>query len=276
VNVGRVRLASCVALLCLGAGCARSLRQPPSVSELAGEARHAPDEVERLLAEAESAHARWNPEAVGEASSLWMAAAAADPTCPEAWAGAARAAVWIATRTTDAAARESATLEAIQSGQLCAEAAPGDPLCAYWLAVGLGIQARDRRSTAIDALPRIVKLLERAAAGAPELEHAGPDRVLALVRLRAPAWPFGPGDSDLALVNARRAVELDPGYPPNQLCLAEALAETDQDDESRAALAEAARLARERHDAGDPQAAEWLEEIDRVSASGWGAAGRNQ
>jgi hypothetical protein len=269
-------LASCVALLCLGAGCARALREPPTVTELAGKARHAPEEVDRLLAEAERAYTRWTCEAAHEASSLWLAAAAADPTRLEAWAGAARAAVWIAERAAEPAARESATLGAIQAGQLCAEAAPEDPLCAYWLAVGLGIQARDRRATANDALPRIVKLLERAAEESPELEHAGPDRVLALVRLRAPGWPFGPGDPDLALLNARRAVELDPGYPPNQMCLAEALAETDQNDESRGALAEAGRLAHDRRQAGDPQAGEWLEEIDRVDASGWGTRRRDQ
>jgi hypothetical protein len=184
--------------------------------------------------------------------------------------------VWLAERAPESAERESAALEAVQAGQLCTEAAPEDPLCAYWLAVGLGIQARERRSTAHDALPRIVALLERAAVESPVLDHAGPDRVLALVRLRAPGWPVGPGDPDLALENARRAVELDPGYPPNQMCLAEALAETDQDDESRGALERARRMAGERRDAGDPQAGEWLEEIDRVAASGWGARRRDQ
>jgi len=153
-------------------GCAAALREPPTVSDLAGEARHTPGEVDRLLAEAETAYARWTREATDDASSLWLAAAAADPARLEAWAGAARAAVWIAEHAPESAERESATLEAVQAGQLCTEAAPDDPLCAYWLAVGLGIQARERRSTAHDALPRIVDLLERAAVESPSLERA--------------------------------------------------------------------------------------------------------
>ena len=75
--------------------------------------------------------------------------------------------------------REAAALTAVQSSQLCAERSPGAAVCDYWLALALGVQARERRSTAHDALPRMVELLERVVAERPDLEHAGPHRVLA-------------------------------------------------------------------------------------------------
>jgi tetratricopeptide (TPR) repeat protein len=123
-----------------------------------------------------------------------------------------------------------------------------------------------RRPIALDALPRIVELLEGAASRAPSLDDAGPDRVLALVLVRAPGWPTGPGDPDLALEHARRAVELAPRHAPNRLCLAEALEAVDLDDEARAELRAATELVRAGEAAGDPRAGDWRQESDRLQA----------
>ncbi len=98
--------------------------------------------------------------------------------------------------------------------------------CDYRLALALGQQARERPATAADALPRITALLAQVVAAAPELDEAGGQRVLALVLLRAPGWPVGPGDPEQGLAQAREAVRLSPAYPPNLLALAEALAAT--------------------------------------------------
>ena len=68
--------------------------------------------------------------------------------------------------------------------------------------------------------------LGRADAADPNYDNAGPSRVRALVLIRAPGWPLGPGDADAGLVSAKRAVELRPQYPPNLLALAEALSKT--------------------------------------------------
>jgi hypothetical protein len=106
----------------------------------------------------------------------------------------------------------------------------------------------------------MVRLLESAAARDPLLEEAGPNRVLALVLLRAPGWPTGPGDADRGLEQARRAVDLRPDFPPNQNCLGEALAATEDVEASLKAYRRAARLAAARADAGDPDAREWLAE----------------
>ena len=178
--------------------------------------------------------------------------------------GAVRAQVWLAGREEDPAARESAATGAVNAAQWCGRIEPDSAACDYWLAVALGVQARERRSTALDALPRIVELLERAAAAEPEIDGAGPHRVLALVLLRAPGWPSGPGDPDRGLEEARRAVGLRPGFPPNQLCLGEALDKTGGEAAGREAYREAARLAREMLAAGERDAPEWLEQAERA------------
>jgi len=89
----------------------------------------------------------------------------------------------------------------------------------------------------------MVLLLRRAALVEPDLDHAGPDRVLALVLLRAPGWPLGPGDPEEGLVVARRAATRVPGYAPNQLALSEALAANGRPGPSREAARRAQALA---------------------------------
>ena len=250
-------------------GCAPALREPPTVVELAGETRYAAGEVDRLLNDARQLYEELSLDSVRQASSTWLAAAAADPSRVQGLSGSARANVWLAGHEPAAVDREAAALTAVQSAQLCAQRAPGSPACDYWLALALGVQARERRSTAHDALPRIVELLERVVAERPDLEHAGPHRVLSLVLVRAPGWPTGPGDPDLGLEHAREAVAREPGYPPNPLCLAEALAAVGEREASRRALERGAVLAREWLDSGDRRAGEWLEEIEAARSRGW-------
>ncbi len=62
-----------------GSACVPALREPPTVAELAGEARHTAGEVDRLLAEARELYEELSVESVQRASSTWLAAAAADP-----------------------------------------------------------------------------------------------------------------------------------------------------------------------------------------------------
>jgi Tfp pilus assembly protein PilF len=75
-------------------------------------------------------------------------------------------------------------------------------------------------------LKSMLDSLGGADAADPNYDNAGPSRVRALVLIRAPGWPLGPGDADAGLVSAKRAVELRPQYPPNLLALAEALSKT--------------------------------------------------
>lgn len=260
----KTRAGVLVAVAVLAGACVSALREPPPVAAIGQpprEAATAPD-VERLLAEAEAALAR-RPEAaeVGRARELFVGAARADEVRVEGLLGAMRAIAWLVEQETDGVRRESLTTEAVQLGQWCERRAPDTPECAYRLALAVGQQARERPATAHDGLKVMIDLLERVAATAPDLDAAGPDRVLALVRLRAPGWPAGPGDPETALDNARRAVARAEAYPPNQTVLGEALEANGHRDEARAAYERALALAEARLAAGDPDAAGWRREI---------------
>jgi hypothetical protein len=110
----------------------------------------------------------------------------------------------------------------------------------------------------------MVEALERAIAKDPSYEHAGPHRVLALVLIRAPGWPLGPGDADSGLEHARAAVGLAPDYAPNVLALAEALADVRERAGAKDAYEKAKALAEAAKAAGDPDAAEWVAEAERA------------
>jgi tetratricopeptide (TPR) repeat protein len=105
---------------------------------------------------------------------------------------------------------------------LNAQAAP----CQYGKALATGMEARAHPSQALGLLKSMLQNLDAAAAEDPNYDKAGPSRVRALVLIRAPGWPLGPGDTDAGLEAARKAMSLQPDYPPNALALAEALSKT--------------------------------------------------
>jgi predicted RNA polymerase sigma factor len=224
----------------------------------------APD-VEHLLAEAEAAFAR-RPDAaeVERSRELFVGAARADEARVEGLLGAMRAIAWLVEKEADGARRGGLATEAVQLGQWCERRGPGTPECTYRLALAVGQQARERPATAHDGLKVMVDLLERVAATAPDLDAAGPDRVLALVRLRAPGWPVGPGDPEAALDSARRAVVRAESYPPNQMVLGEALGANGRPGEARTAYERALALAEARRAARDPDAEQWCREISSI------------
>jgi hypothetical protein len=159
-------------------------------------------------------------------------------------------------------------------GQRCVEVAArapalGDPgtgaACDYALALALGLQARERPSTFREGLAEMVLRLRRAAAAAPELDRAGPHRVLALVLLRAPGWPLGPGDPEEGLAEARQAVARAPDHAPNQLALAEALSANGEAAPAQAAAHRALALAEAAGAAGEPEAGDWVAEARRLA-----------
>ncbi len=255
-----------IAVSVLAAACAPALREPPTVAALAGKPAAAPDGAppRDLVAEAEEAFARRPSfEDARRAESLFLQAAAADPDRVDGIIGAVRTKAWLAEHETDGKVREQLAVSAVQIAQWCGRRAPGSAACDYWLAVALGLQARERPSTADSALKEIIPALERAAKASPELDFDGPDRVLALVYCRAPGWPLGPGDPESGLDAARRAVSRYPDYPPNALALAEALKKNGDVAGGMNAYAKALDLARARGAAGDPDAADWEKEALR-------------
>jgi hypothetical protein len=102
--------------------------------------------------------------------------------------------------------------------------------------------------------------LGNAEATDPDYDKAGPSRVRALVLIRAPGWPLGPGDTDAGLVAARRAVGLQPDYPPNVLALAEALSKTGDEKGARENYAHARDLAQS--SPPGPERDDWLHDAD--------------
>jgi tetratricopeptide (TPR) repeat protein len=212
----------------------------------------------QLLAGATDAWARRaDPAQAAAAEELYLQAARAGPRDPESYAGAIRAKAFRLGREKDPAERVRLAQSAVAVGQLCEENVQVSPLCDYWLAAALGLQARERSATAHDALPHMVELLRRAARADPAVDRGGPQRLLALVLLRAPGWPLGPGDVEAALPEAQSAARIAPDYPPNQLALGEALRKNGRDAEARAAYSEALRLAAGTTFRDDPDAAGW-------------------
>jgi hypothetical protein len=137
----------------------------------------------------------------------------------------------------DLAAQSSSAADACLA--LDAQAAP----CQYGKAVATGMEARAHPTRAVGLLSSMLQSLGNADSADPNYDKAGPSRVKALVLVRAPGWPVGPGDTDAGLAAARRAVSLQPDYPPNVLALAEALSKTGDQKGGRASYAHARDLA---------------------------------
>lgn len=251
-----VRLCWLAALL--GAGCASALKEPPPISTLQGEDRGTVPAT-ALLQEADEEFAkRPDPAAVRRAEGLCLAASRADETQVDGLLCAMRAKAWLAEREKGVKDRTELSVSAVQVGQWCLRRDPSSAPCKYWLAVALGLQARDRPVTAEDGLKKMVQLLREAAGEAPLLDEAGPERVLALLLVRAPGWPVGPGDAEEAIPHARKAVALRSDYPPNQLALGEVLLGNGDKPGGRAALLRAIELAGTEPWSKDPDAPSWI------------------
>jgi hypothetical protein len=127
---------------------------------------------------------------------------------------------------TDSKRRDQLASDATVDAQACLAREPEAAACLYGQGVAFGLEARAHPTRAGESLKSMLDFLARAEAADAHYDEAGPARVRALVLLRAPSWPLGPGDAEAGLVAARRAVALNPTYPANLLVLAEALAKT--------------------------------------------------
>jgi hypothetical protein len=255
----------------LGAACAHALKAPPSLQDLAGPAPSgAPTDPRALRTEANDLFAHRSMDDARRAASLALrAAAATTPADGEALLLGVRIQVWLAEHEATSEARAAAATRAVQAAQWCDVATFPAP-CAYWKAAALGQQARERPSTGLSALPLIEAGFKEAAALDATLDEAGPDRALALLYLRAPGWPTGPGDAAKGLEHARRAAALRDRYAPNHLALAEALAKNGDAEAAWQEDENALKLAREAAAAGDADAADWIREAEQAIRAGPG------
>jgi tetratricopeptide (TPR) repeat protein len=235
------------------AACESSMHEPPSVKSLAPNASNgrSPDE---LMHTGDAAWAKRGQAGQAQAAeNAYLDAAALDDRRVDALLGAMLAMHYRIEHEAGVDKGELARKE-VQVGQWCVRRAPNDASCKYRLAIALGQEAREHPSQGKDAVNHMVDLLHQAIAVQPTLDAAGPHRVLALVLLRAPAWPAGPGDPEAGLDEARAAVAAAPEAVENQLALGEALVANGSPGEARAAYQKAAELA----SAADvPEAATW-------------------
>jgi len=139
-------------------------------------------------------------------------------------------------QTKDPTQRAQLLAAATTSAQQCAA---DDANCPYAQAQVLGLTAREHPVQAVALLKQMLADLTKAENLDPALDHAGPARLTAVVLLRAPPWPLGPGDVDGALVAAQRAVQRDSSYPPNLITLAQAQAKSENTAQARKTYAKA-------------------------------------
>jgi hypothetical protein len=161
----------------------------------------------------------------------------------------------------DSKIRSELAADAGRNAEACLSREPQSAACLYGRAIALGLTARAHPTRAGESLSDMLDTLALAESADPDYDEAGPARVRALVLLRAPGWPLGPGDADAALVAARRAAGLRPLYPPNLLALAEALAKTGDLNGARESYVRARDAALALPDTPDRD--DWLSESDK-------------
>lgn len=165
-------------------------------------------------------------------------------------------------REPDSKIRGELAAAASGAADACLAREPQAAACLYGRAVALGLEARAHPTRAGALLETMLGSLASAEAADPDYDQAGPARVRALVLIRAPGWPLGPGDLEAGLVAAHRAVSLRPQYPPNQLALAEALGKTGDPSGARERYAQARAQALALPDTSERN--DWVREADEA------------
>jgi hypothetical protein len=162
----------------------------------------------------------------------------------------------------DSKVRAQLAADASRDAEECLSIEPQAAACLFGRAVAQGLSARAHPTKAGELLNAMLASLASAEAVDPNYDQAGPARVRALVLLRSPGWPLGPGDPEAGLVAARRAVALNSQYPPNLLALAEALAKNGDAKAARENYQQARTLAQALPESADRDT--WLREADEA------------
>jgi hypothetical protein len=161
----------------------------------------------------------------------------------------------------DARIRAQLAEQAQRDAAACMQADPQAAACLFGRGVALGLEAKEHPTRAPTLLGEMLESLARAEVADPSYDDAGPARVQALVLIRAPGWPLGPGDPERGLAAALRAAALRPAYPPNLLALAEAQSKTGATNDARASYTRARDAAGRLPDSA--ARADWLRAAER-------------
>jgi hypothetical protein len=164
-------------------------------------------------------------------------------------------------RESNASLRADLAAAASRDAQACIAQAPQDVACLFGRGVALGLEARAHPARAGATLNDMLATLAQAESVDATYADAGPARVQALVWIRAPGWPLGPGDPERGLAAAKRAAALRPQYPPNWLALAEAQSKTGATADARASYLHARELASALPDSTDRT--DWLQQVEQ-------------
>jgi tetratricopeptide (TPR) repeat protein len=105
---------------------------------------------------------------------------------------------------------------------ISAGALEDSPEASYYYALNLGLILQIKGLAALSKLDDLKRALEHCQKDTT-LDFGGPQRVLGMLYLKAPAWPRGFGDLDYALELLGEAVRSHPDFPQNHLFFAEAL-----------------------------------------------------
>ena len=123
-----------------------------------------------------------------------------------------------------------------RKGRKLAEAAatmlPESGRAHYLYAYLTGLEAENSPLRGLELVPVIEREAALAAKFDPEVNEAGPDRMLGELYLRAPGAPLSIGDLEKAAVHYRRAMAIAPKHIENQLGLVETLMEDGEDEEA--------------------------------------------
>ncbi len=95
----------------------------------------------------------------------------------------------------------------------------------YLYAYLTGLEAENDALRGLELVPMIEREARIASELDPSVDHAGPDRMLGELYLRAPGMPVSIGDVEKAVAHYQRAFDIAPGYAENQLGLVETLLE---------------------------------------------------
>ena len=150
---------------------------------------------------------------------------------------------------------------ASRDADACIAQAPREVGCLFGRGIALGLEARAHPARASATLNDMLSSLAQAESVDATYADAGPARVQALVWIRAPGWPLGPGDPERGLAAAKRAAALRPQYPPNWLALAEAQSKTGATADARASYLCAREVAGALPDT--PDRADWLQQVQQ-------------
>jgi tetratricopeptide (TPR) repeat protein len=178
----------------------------------------------------------------------------------EQYAAAIKANAHLSDHESDSRVRADLAAQSSRDADACLALDAHSAACQYGKALATGLEARAHPARAVGLLSSMLQNLRNAESADPDYDKAGPSRVRALVLIRAPAWPLGPGDADAAVAAARRAVSLQPDYPANVLALAEALSKTGDASGARENYARARELAQSLPSA--PERDDWLRDAD--------------